>query len=176
MCIRDSNSGIKNEEKLEKENQAVSNPIESAVLGRTQYIEMFHHINSLFKDDKIWFVQIEPLFGGEPLKGTNKLGNDDIGSSFKPKTNKGKKKAQRTPDPNTITHIRIYGMFRESSTYVINFEDIMDNDPIIKDWFVFPENGVKEDRDLQEPDTGAYAGLVKWDLALKNPIYTHKAE
>ena len=129
----------------------------------------------MLKNDKIWFVQIEPLFEGEPLKGTNKLGEDDISNSFKPKANKGKKNAKRTPDPNVITHLRLYGMFRESSEHVFNFEKIMDNDEVIEDWFEFPD-GVKETRDLQEPSPGEYAGLVKWDLALKTPIYTNKVE
>ena len=160
--------GIKNEEELEKENSAVANPIVAAVQGRTQYIEIFNHLNSLLKNDKIWFVQIEPLFAGEPLKNTDKLGEEDISNSFsKPKQSK-----KGAPDPNVITHLRLYGMYRESSEHVFNFEKLLEG----SDVFVIPEKGAGETRELLEKGDSDYAGRVKWDLALKDPIYTQKAE
>jgi type IV pilus assembly protein PilM len=160
--------GIKNEEEVEKENSAVANPIVAAVQGRTQYIEIFNHLNSLLKNDKIWFVQIEPLFAGEPLKNTDKLGEEDISNSFsKPKQSK-----KGAPDPNVITHLRLYGMYRESSEHVFNFEKLLEG----SDVFVIPEKGAGETRELLEKGDSDYAGRVKWDLALKDPIYTQKAE
>ena len=46
---------------------------------------MFNKLNKLLKNDKIWFVQIEPLYAGAPLEH-DKLGEEDISNSFgKPK-------------------------------------------------------------------------------------------
>ena len=42
--------------------------------------------------------------------------------------------------------------------------------------FVLPEKGAEEIRELLVKGDTDYAGRVKWDLALKNPIYTQKAE
>ena len=160
--------GIKDEEELEKENSAVANPIVSAVQGRTQYVEIFNHLNSLLKNDKIWFVQIEPLFAGAPLKNTDKLGDEDISNSFsKPKQSK-----KGAPDPNKITHLRLYAMYRESAQHIYNFEELLKG----SDVFVLPEKGAEEIRELLVKGDTDYAGRVKWDLALKNPIYTQKAE
>ena len=160
--------GIKDEEELEKENSAVANPIVAAVQGRTQYVEIFNHLNSLLKNDKIWFVQIEPLFAGAPLKNTDKLGDEDISNSFsKPKQSK-----KGAPDPNVITHLRLYAMYRESAQHIYNFEELLKG----SDVFVLPEKGAEEIRELLVKGDTDYAGRVKWDLALKNPIYTQKAE
>ena len=160
--------GIKDEEELEKENSAVANPIVAAVQGRTQYVEIFNHLNSLLKNDKIWFVQIEPLFAGVPLKNTDKLGDEDISNSFsKPKQSK-----KGAPDPNKITHLRLYAMYRESAQHIYNFEELLKG----SDVFVLPEKGAEEIRELLVKGDTDYAGRVKWDLALKNPIYTQKAE
>ena len=160
--------GIKDEEELEKENSAVANPIVAAVQGRTQYVEIFNHLNSLLKNDKIWFVQIEPLFAGAPLKNTDKLGDEDISNSFsKPKQSK-----KGAPDPNKITHLRLYAMYRESAQHIYNFEELLKG----SDVFVLPEKGAEEIRELLVKGDTDYAGRVKWDLALKNPIYTQKAE
>ena len=169
------NSGIKNEEKLEKENLAVAAPIVTAIHGRTEYIEIFDHLNSLLKNDKIWFVQIEPLFAGAPLKNTDKLGEEDISNSFsKPKQSK-----KGAPDPNVITHLRLYGMYRESSEHVFNFENLLKennfNPNLDRDVFILPEK-MEEVRELLVIGEIDYAGRAKWDLALKEPIHTHKAE
>ena len=169
------NSGIKNEEKLEKENEAVAGPIVTAIHGRTEYIEIFDHLNSLLKNDKIWFVQIEPLFAGAPLKNTDKLGEEDISNSFsKPKQSK-----KGAPDPNVITHLRLYGMYRESSEHVFNFENLLKennfNSNLDRDVFILPEK-MEEVRELLVIGEIDYAGRAKWDLALKEPIHTHKAE
>ena len=88
--------GLKKQEELEKENSDAANPIITAVHGRTQYIEIFNKLNKLLKNDKIWFVQIEPLYAGAPLKDTDKLGEEDISNSFsKPKASK-----KGAADPN----------------------------------------------------------------------------
>ncbi|MAB60908.1 MAG: hypothetical protein CMO46_10300, partial [Verrucomicrobiales bacterium] len=106
--------GIKSQEEIEKENSEIANPIDLAVKGRTQYVELFNDINALIKNDKVWIVQIEPLFAGAPLKNTAKLGEEDISNAFaKPKSNK-----KGAPNPNVITHLRLYGMYRESSEHV----------------------------------------------------------
>ena len=160
--------GIKSQEEIEKENFEIANPIELAVKGRTQYVELFHDINALIKNDKVWIVQIEPLFAGAPLKNTAKLGEEDISNAFaKPKSNK-----KGAPNPNVITHLRLYGMYRESSEHVFNFEKLLSESKIFK----FTEKGASETRELLEKADLDYAGRVRWDLALKEAIYTNKAE
>jgi len=160
--------GIKGQEEIEKENSEVANPIDLAVKGRTQYVELFNHINSLIKNDKVWIVQIEPLFAGAPLKDTAKLGEEDISNSFaKPKSNK-----KGAPNANVITHLRLYGMYRESSEHVFNFEKLLSE----SDKFKFTEKGASETRELLEKAELDYAGRVRWDLALSEAIYTNKAE
>ena len=160
--------GIKDEQELEKKNSAVADPILEAVKGRTKYVEIFNHLNSLLKNDKIWFVQIEPLFAGAPLKNTDKLGDEDISNSFsKPKQSK-----KGAPDPDVITHLRLYAMYRESAQHIYNFEELLNG----SDVFVLPEKGAEEIRELLVKGDSDYAGRVKWDLALKKPIYTQKAE
>ena len=165
--------GLKKQEELEKENSDAANPIITAVHGRTQYIEIFNKLNKLLKNDKIWFVQIEPLYAGAPLKDTDKLGEEDISNSFsKPKASK-----KGAADPNAITHLRLYGMYRESSEHVFNFEKLLEdsNESQLK-LFKISEKGVSETRELLEKGDSDYAGRVKWDLALQEPIYTNKAE
>ncbi len=165
--------GLKKQEELEKENSDAANPIITAVHGRTQYIEIFNKLNKLLKNDKIWFVQIEPLYAGAPLKDTDKLGEEDISNSFsKPKASK-----KGAADPNVITHLRLYGMYRESSEHVFNFEKLLEdsNESQLK-LFKISEKGVSETRELLEKGDSDYAGRVKWDLALQEPIYTNKAE
>ena len=129
----------------------------------------------MLKNDKIWFVQIEPLFAGAPLKNTDKLGEEDISNSFsKPKQSK-----KGAPDPNVITHLRLYGMYRESSEHVFNFENLLKennfNSNLDRDVFILPEK-MEEVRELLVIGEIDYAGRAKWDLALKEPIHTHKAE
>ena len=63
-------------------------------------------------------------------------------------------------------------MYRESSEHVFNFEKLLEG----SDVFVIPEKGAGETRELLEKGDSDYAGRVKWDLALKDPIYTQKAE
>lgn len=160
--------GIKSQEEIEKENSEIANPIDLAVKGRTQYVELFNDINALIKNDKVWIVQIEPLFAGAPLKNTAKLGEEDISNAFaKPKSNK-----KGAPNPNVITHLRLYGMYRESSEHVFNFEKLLSESDIFK----FTEKGASETRELLEKADLDYAGRVRWDLALKEAIYTNKAE
>ena len=160
--------GIKGQEEIEKENSEIANPIDLAVKGRTQYVELFNDINALIKNDKVWIVQIEPLFAGAPLKNTAKLGEEDISNAFaKPKSNK-----KGAPNPNVITHLRLYGMYRESSEHVFNFEKLLSESDIFK----FTEKGASETRELLEKADLDYAGRVRWDLALKEAIYTNKAE
>ena len=160
--------GIKSQEEIEKENFEIANPIELAVKGRTQYVELFNDINALIKNDKVWIVQIEPLFAGAPLKNTAKLGEEDISNAFaKPKSNK-----KGAPNPNVITHLRLYGMYRESSEHVFNFEKLLSESKTFK----FTEKGASETRELLEKADLDYAGRVRWDLALKEAIYTNKAE
>ncbi len=160
--------GIKSQEEIEKENSEIANPIDLAVKGRTQYVELFNDINALIKNDKVWIVQIEPLFAGAPLKNTAKLGEEDISNAFaKPKSNK-----KGAPNPNVITHLRLYGMYRESSEHVFNFEKLLSESKIFK----FTEKGASETRELLEKADLDYAGRVRWDLALEEAIYTNKAE
>jgi hypothetical protein len=63
-------------------------------------------------------------------------------------------------------------MYRESAQHIYNFEELLKG----SDVFVLPEKGAEEIRELLVKGDTDYAGRVKWDLALKNPIYTQKAE
>ena len=152
----------------EKKGADEAKPIETAVKGRTAHIEILNHLNSIVQNDNVWFVQIEPLFQGSPLKDTAKLGENDVSNKFKkPQKNKN----EGAPDSNTITHFRLYGMWRESSQSLYGFEERLKDSPIFD---------VKEmdesNRAIVEKGSSEYAGLVRYDLPLVEPIYTNKAK
>ena len=152
----------------EKKGADEAKPIETAVKGRTAHIEILNHLNSIDQNDNVWFVQIEPLFQGSPLKDTAKLGENDVSNKFKkPQKNKN----EGAPDSNTITHFRLYGMWRESSQSLYGFEERLKDSPIFD---------VKEmdesNRAIVEKGSSEYAGLVRYDLPLVEPIYTNKAK
>ena len=65
-----------------------------------------------------------------------------------------------------------FWIYRQKSEHVFNFEKLLED----SDVFVIPEKGAGETRELLEKSDIDYAGRVKWDLALKDPIYTQKAE
>ena len=143
-------------------------PIEVAIKGRTAHIEILNHLNSIVQNDNVWFVQIEPLFQGSPLKDTAKLGENDITGRFKkPKENRN----AVAPDVNVITHFRLYGMWRESSQSLYGFENRL-KDSVIFDVKEWDENN----RSVVEKGNNEYAGLVRYDLPLVEPIHTNKAK
>ncbi|RZO12188.1 MAG: hypothetical protein EVB09_12320, partial [Verrucomicrobiaceae bacterium] len=152
----------------EKKGADEAKPIETAVKGRTAHIEILNHLNSIVQNDNVWFVQIEPLFQGSPLKDTAKLGENDVSNKFKkPQKNKN----EGAPDSNTITHFRLYGMWRESSQSLYGFEERLKDSPI----FDIKEMD-ESNRAIVEKGSSEYAGLVRYDLPLVEPIYTNKAK
>ncbi|MEE2807721.1 MAG: type IV pilus assembly protein PilM [Verrucomicrobiota bacterium] len=152
----------------EKKGADEAKPIEAAVKGRTAHIEILNHLNSIVQNDNVWFVQIEPLFQGSPLKDTAKLGENDISGKFKKSQ---KKKNTGAPDPNVITHFRLYGMYRESSQSLYGFENRL------KESVIFDVKGMDENnRSIVEKGNNEYAGMVRYDLPLVEPIHTNKAK
>ncbi|HAA86682.1 MAG TPA: hypothetical protein DCE22_00405 [Verrucomicrobiales bacterium] len=152
----------------EKKGTEEAKPIEAAVKGRTAHIEILNHLNSIVQNDNVWFVQIEPLFQGAPLKDTAKLGENDISGRFKkPQTNKN----AGAPDANVITHFRLYGMFRESSQSLYGFENRL------KDSVIFDAKEMDgNNKTVLEKGPNEYAGQVRYDLRLVEPIHTNKAK
>ena len=156
----------------EEKATAEARPIEAAIKGRTAHIEILNHLNSIVQNDNVWFVQVEPLFQGSPLKDTTKLGEKDISGKF-PKTQKQTQKERNAaaPDPNVITHFRLYGMFRESSQSLYGFEGRLKDSPI----FDVKEMNISN-RAVVEAGNNEYAGVVRYDLPLIEPIHTNKAK
>ncbi|HIG84847.1 MAG: type IV pilus assembly protein PilM [Verrucomicrobiales bacterium] len=142
-------------------------PIEAAVKGRTAHIEILNHLNSIVQNDNVWFVQIEPLFQGFPEKDATKLGEKDVSGKFKKSK---KKKNVGAPDANVITHFRLYGMYRESSQSLYGFQERL-KESVIFDVKEMDENN----RRVVEKGTNEYAGMVRYDLPLVEPIHTNKA-
>ena len=152
----------------EKKGADEAKPIEAAVKGRTTYIEILNHLNSIVQNDNVWFVQVEPLFQGSPLKDAAKLGENDVSGKFKKPL---KKKDPVAPDANIITHFRLYGMYRESSQSLYGFEERL------KESGIFDVKEMDQNnRTVREKGSNEYAGLVRYDLPLVEPIHTNKAK
>ncbi|MDB4720893.1 pilus assembly protein PilM [Verrucomicrobiales bacterium] len=152
----------------EKKGADEAKPIEAAVKGRTTYIEILNHLNSIVQNDNVWFVQVEPLFQGSPLKDAAKLGENDVSGKFKKTL---KKKDPVAPDANIITHFRLYGMYRESSQSLYGFEERL------KESGIFDVKEMDQNnRTVREKGSNEYAGLVRYDLPLVEPIHTNKAK
>jgi hypothetical protein len=113
-------------------------------------------------------VQVEPLFQGSPLKDAAKLGENDVSGKFKKPL---KKKDPVAPDANIITHFRLYGMYRESSQSLYGFEERL------KESGIFDVKEMDQNnRTVREKGSNEYAGLVRYDLPLVEPIHTNKAK
>ena len=138
-------------------------PLEAAVLGRTRLVEILNHLNSKLNNDKLWFTQMELLAGGVPLDGAQSLGGGDISKGGDWEDEKPRNK----PDQNSVSHIRLYGLFRGSADVLYSFQDNLKSDP---KFFELPENMNGEGRRINEPDGDEYAGVVRYDLKLSEPI------
>ena len=136
-------------------------PLQAAVEGRTRFVEILGHLNSKLDSDKLWFTQMEGLEGGNPQKSVESLIGVDIASSFP-----GDPKPTKIPEPGVLTHIRLYGMYRGSADALYAFEDLIKKDP---KYFKLPEE-INDTRVLLQPDGDAFAGLVRYDLELAEPI------
>ncbi len=179
---------VAEKEKIEVRDRG--NPLETAVRGRTRFLEIFHYLNSKLQGDKIWFTQIEPLIGGIPMSdnmGMGPLGKFDVASVF-PQDVKPDKK----PPQNVITHLRLYGQFRGSSDVLYGFEEQLKKDDggffnLSGKGNVINNNSRSRSVDKVEQWPGkarsvielrgeeGFSGQVRYDLELKEPIYTDLA-
>ncbi|MFP6871923.1 MAG: type IV pilus assembly protein PilM [Verrucomicrobiales bacterium] len=195
--LGDFSSKIATAEKAEREVRDRGNPLETAVRGRTRFIEIFHYLNSKLQGDTIWFTQIEPLIGQRlPLAdnmGMGLLGKFDIASlpGFPQDP-----KPDKRPLQNVITYLRLYGQFRGTSDVLYGFEKQLKEDdggffklsgggnPISN----IKRNGLRSKtveavkewpgdfRSIIELRGGeGYSGQFRYDLELKEPIYTDLA-
>ena len=193
--LRGFSSKIAASEKRQKEIQDRGNPLEAAVRGRTRFIEIFDYLNSKLKGDKMWFTQIEPLIGGVAMGdnlGMGALWKDNIAGSFPQDTKPDKRPAQ-----NVITHIRLYGQFRDSSDVLYGFEkELKKDEGGLFRLSATRSTGNNGSRDNSGNDTGGasgewpgnsrsiielrdgedLSGQVRYDLELKEPIYTDPAK
>ena len=136
-------------------------PLVAAVNGRTRYVEILDHLNSKLGGDKVWFTQMEGLAGGNPLSDAEPLAPGDIESAFTDKND-----SKKAPDPDVVTHIRLYGMYRGSEDALYDFQEALAKDP---KFFKLPER-MNNTRVLIQGDGDAFAGLVKYDFELDEPI------
>jgi len=181
-------SKIKQEAEQERGIREIALPLEVAVKGRTRFIEILNYLNSRLKGDKMWFTQIEPLNGGVSMPDNLGMGplwkDDNIAGSFPQDVRPDKK-----PPQNIITHIRLYGQFRDSSDVLYSFEEQLKQDE--GGFFnLTVDNSSAESinagessepwpgksRSIIEMRDGALAGQVRYDLKLKEPIYTDPAK
>ena len=110
--------------------------------------------------------------------------DDNIAGSFPQDVRPDKK-----PPQNIITHIRLYGQFRDSSDVLYSFEEQLKQDE--GGFFnLTVDNSTAESinagesnepwpgksRSIIEMRDGALAGQVRYDLKLKEPIYTDPAK
>lgn len=166
-------------------------PLETAVMGRTRFIEIFHYLNSKFQGDKLWFTQIEPLIGGIPMGnngGMGPLGKFDIASVFPQDQSPDKK-----PPQNVITHLRLYGQFRDSSEVLYGFEaqlkkddgggffnlsgkgNAINNSLRSRSVEVAEEWPGKSRSVIEFREGEGFSGQFRYDFELKEPIYTDLA-
>ncbi len=163
------NSKISAESRREDEIRQRGAPLQAAVEGRTRVLEILNHLNSKLASDKLWFTQMEMLAGGVPLDGAKSLGGSNVprgGEEWEDKDLKVK------PNQNVISHLRLYGLFRGSSDGLYEFQDNLKSDP---GYFELPEDINNEARRVKERSGDEYAGVVRYDLKLKEPIRTHLA-
>ncbi|MED5584955.1 MAG: type IV pilus assembly protein PilM [Verrucomicrobiota bacterium] len=180
-------SKIKKEAEMEQGIREIATPLEAAVKGRTRFIEILNYLNSRLKGDKIWFTQIEPLNGGVSMPENLGMGplwkGDDIAGQFPQDARPDKK-----PPQNVITHIRLYGQFRDSSDELYSFEEQLKQDE--GGFFRLTSGTATGDmsnpgganepwpgktRSILEIEEGFLTGQVRYDLELKEPIFTDPA-
>ncbi len=150
-------------------------PLATAVEGRTQLIDLCQHLNSLIKNDKVWVTQLEMLAGGVPLDDAKPLTNEEIEDDFPPDEDL---RGGLAPDKNVISHIRIYGLYREDSALLYSGlqNQFTPDDP----YFLIPEEESALNqapfRVLQEIVSGEFAGRFRYTLELREPIFVHAAQ
>ena len=115
-----------------KKEQARASILQTAVVDRSYWIEMFNELNALMKNDLIWITQLQPTVGEKPV--TDPLGGEPKVSTFedplKPVAKGAKPPAGAAAPEPLIDSIHIFGLYRnyqnEKGNQVVSdyFEDI----------------------------------------------------
>lgn len=141
-------------------------PLQTAAMGRSIWLEIAGHLNNCLDGDKVWFTQIEPRISGSAMVGaaSNSLSDQEASQSFQ-----DDEKPADKPDPSIVTHIRLYGLFRDSSDRLYGFEEKLRKDP---KFFKELPKVIGDVRTVHEPEQDVeYVGQFRYDLELANPIY-----
>jgi len=172
--LRSDESQIKKELNRIKAAEAKADPLRLAIHGRTQMVEILDFLNAQIPNEKIWFTQIEPLSGGDPLEEAQSLfgGQNDPKNVLQfddgntTRTNDRRDSTSATA-PKLIDGMRIYGLYRSDSANAFQLlRSIRQNDP---GYFNF--EGL-EDKDIIKILMGEQhlAQPFGFNLPLKTPL------
>ena len=169
-------SAIRTEKNREKEATSLAEPMRQAIHGRTFMLEMLNYLNNKFTGDRLWFTQIEPTSGGEPLKENSKgalwEGPEGDPSRLMP-DNSVRSRADLEPKaaaagPPMIDGVRIYGLYREDQSVVYALFKAIKEDEGSP--FNLNDKDEKELRRVIESDPNVWAQPFRFNLPLKEPL------
>ena len=79
----------------------------------------------------------------------------------------------KVPDQKLVTHLRFYGLFRGNANALISFQEGIGKDP---KYFKLPEGWLTDRRIVIEAAGDEFAGMVRYDFELLEPIRTDAAK
>lgn len=163
-----------------KKEQARAEYLQTAVLDRTYWIELFNEINALRKNDLIWITQFQPTAAEKPVTPALQTTGEVLTSTFEdplfaPSPTKGGKPAKGPAvAPETwIDGVHIFGLYRNhenpQGNQVVSefFEDLKKNTK----FFAFDDKiEFAQYVKTASPDEGTWASTFEMRLPLKRKI------
>lgn len=164
-----------------KKEQARAEYLQTAVLDRTYWLELFNELNSIRKNDLIWITQFQPTAEEKPVTPALQTTGEVLTSSFEdllfpPAPTKGAKPAKgaaTTPTDTWVDGVHIYGLYRNHENPKGNqvvtefFEDLKKNSK----FFAFDDKiEFAQYVKTASPDEGTWASTFELRLPLKRKI------
>jgi type IV pilus assembly protein PilM len=164
-----------------KKEQARAEFLQTAVLDRTYWLELFNELNTLRKNDLLWITQFQPTSEEKPVTPALQTTGEAMVSTFEDplipptptKGGKGAKSGPATPAELFIDGVHIYGLYRNHENPQGNqvvtefFEDLRKNSK----FFAFDEKTeFAQYVKTASPDDGTWASTFEMRLPLKRRI------
>lgn len=176
---------ISTADKLAEKEVARAQYLETAVLDRTYWLEMFSELNKLMKNDLIWLTQIQPTSADKPvtpaLLGDNKeIGfMDPLKKPVAAAKGKAPAAAARGASPaaeNFIDGVHIFGLYRnyqnERQNQVVSdfFADLKKSPDLAKFFEIDPKIEDPQYLLTESPSDSRWASSFELRLPLKRKI------
>ena len=167
-----------------KKELARAEALQTAVLDRTYWIELFNELNSLRKNDLIWITQFQPTASEKTTTPALQTTGDVLTSTFEDllftpvatkggKSSKAAKGAAPVETETVVDGIHIFGLYRNHENPKGNqvvtefFEDLKKNTK----FFAFNEDTeIAQYVKTASPDEGTWASTFEMRLPLKRKI------